>query len=216
MSIKLHDISEYFELNSGKPIGINRSYSVLMPFLEKDGKVFLLLEKRASDMEDAPGEICFPGGQMEEGETPTESAIRETEEELGIGRERIEIIGDPSVLYTISSSVIHVVPGIVDCDLDKDVTLNPSEVEEVFLAPLDFFVSNPPYIHKSILEADRTDFPYELAGIDESYPWAKGRAEVPVYNALPDGKIVWGLTANIIRHFVMDLLSQVEGSSSEE
>ena len=215
MSIKLHDISEYLATSGGKPIGINRAYSVLMPFLEKDGRVFLLLEKRASDMEDAPGEICFPGGQMEEGESPTRAAIRETEEELGIGRERIGIIGDPSILYTISSSVIYVVPGILDCDIDHDIILNPAEVEEVFLAPLDFFVSNPPYIHKSVLEADRSDFPYEFAGIDESYPWAKGRAEVPVYNALPDGKIVWGLTANIIRHFVMDLLSQ-EGSSSEE
>ena len=209
-ALNLTKIREYTAAKSGKAIGFKKHFAVLMPFVEVDGELFLLLEKRASDMEDAPGEICFPGGMLEMGETPGEGALRETEEELGIRRENIDIIGAADTLYTFSGVAIHVVPGEIQVDAVEKMSLNPAEVEEAFLAPWDFFFENPPYVHVSKLEADRNDFPYELAGIDESYPWATGRAEVPVYKALPDGKIVWGLTANIIRNFVEEIKEKID------
>ena len=209
-SIGLNDIRKYYKNRMGEAIGVSRHFAVLIPFVERDGEVFLLMEKRAGDMEDAPGEICFPGGRLECGETPLEGALRETEEELGIPKESIEIIGDYDRLYTFSGAVINAVPGVVDASALEKMSLNPLEVEEAFLAPFRFFMENPPFVHRSVLEADRSDFPYELAGIDETYPWAKGKAEVPVYKALPDGKIVWGLTANIIRHFVGKLQENLQ------
>lgn len=51
-----------------EPIGKHKFYSVLVPFVEKDGRLFLLLEKRARDMLSQPNEICFPGGHFEKGE----------------------------------------------------------------------------------------------------------------------------------------------------
>lgn len=57
-------------------------YSVLMPFVTTENGDALLLEIRSDNVKQ-PGEICFPGGRIESGETPAETAVRETCEELG-------------------------------------------------------------------------------------------------------------------------------------
>ena len=66
--------------------------AVLVPFVEKDGKWHLLFEQRALHLRKQGGDICFPGGRLNEGESPREAALRETEEELLIPREEIEIV----------------------------------------------------------------------------------------------------------------------------
>lgn len=203
--LDLSKICEFYKNKKSKAIGYYREYAVLTPFIEKDGEVYLLLEWRASDMEDAPGEICFPGGHVEAGETPEEAAVRETEEELGIPKDKIKIIGEADRLYTFSGAVIYAVPGVINEEAIDRIVLNRAEVQEAFLAPLSFFMENEPFVHSGELIPDRSEFPYELAGIDETYPWSMGRSEVPVYKKLPDGKIVWGLTANIIRHLIKDM-----------
>lgn len=204
-TLDLQTISNYYSQKEGKTIGKYREYAILMPFVEYEQEVNLLMELRASDMEDAPGELCFPGGRVEKGETPEIAAVRECEEELGIPGSDIKIIGPTDRLYTFSGAVIYAVPGIVPYESLGKAVYSKSEVEEAFLAPLSFFVENEPYVHTGRLIPDRSGFPYEMAGIDESYPWDTGKSEVPVYKPLPDGKIVWGLTANIIRHFIEDI-----------
>jgi len=75
IDLKIIDIEKIF---SGRPPGIigNYSYySVLVPLVEKDGKLNLLFEKRASGLKRQPGEVCFPGGKVEEGETASESYL---------------------------------------------------------------------------------------------------------------------------------------------
>jgi len=59
-------------------------YAVLVPLVEREGKLRLLYEVRAQGMKRQPGEVCFPGGRMEPGEDPIACALRETQEELGI------------------------------------------------------------------------------------------------------------------------------------
>ena len=54
-------------------------FAVLAPLVRVDGETHLLFEVRALHMRRQPGEVCFPGGQIEEGETPLEAAVRETE-----------------------------------------------------------------------------------------------------------------------------------------
>ena len=68
-----------------------RFFSVLTPLIKVDGEWHVLFETRSSNVEQ-PGEICFPGGAMEEGETAAECAVREAcEEIIGLGPEDIEI-----------------------------------------------------------------------------------------------------------------------------
>ena len=53
-------------------------YAVLVPLVEHDGELSVLYEVRAATLRRQPGEVCFPGGRMEPGETPEVSALRET------------------------------------------------------------------------------------------------------------------------------------------
>ena len=66
-------------------------YAVLCPLVERPDGLHLLFEVRSAGVSQS-GETCFPGGQMEPGETPADCALRETEEELSIPR--AEIRGD--------------------------------------------------------------------------------------------------------------------------
>ena len=61
-------------------------YAVLVPLVEREGKLHILYEVRSQDMRRQPGEVCFPGGRIEGDETPEACAIRETEEAPGRGQ----------------------------------------------------------------------------------------------------------------------------------
>lgn len=63
----LNDIRNVYRGRQPQPIGRHRFFSVLVPVVEKDGQPHLLFEVRARAMESQPGEICFPGGNVEQG-----------------------------------------------------------------------------------------------------------------------------------------------------
>ncbi|MGZ4112577.1 MAG: NUDIX hydrolase, partial [Tumebacillaceae bacterium] len=76
-----------------------REAAVLVPLIEQDGEIHVLFEVRAQSLRRQPGEICFPGGRLEQQDgSASETAIRETCEELGLRKEQIELVGELDVL----------------------------------------------------------------------------------------------------------------------
>ena len=78
-------------------IGINgeedmKRCSVLIPVVNIDGEDNIIFEIRNNKLNSNPGEICFPGGAIEEGETPKEAALRECFEEIGLGEENLDYV----------------------------------------------------------------------------------------------------------------------------
>lgn len=181
-------------------MGSDASYAVLVPLVCEAGKEpALLFEVRADTLRRQPGEVCFPGGKIESGETPAECALREAWEELGIPPSAVEVVGQLDFLCHQSGFLMYPVLGRVAGRGPQWERPNAAEVAHSFLVPLSFFETHPPEVWSYPLKPELpAGFPYERVGIPRDYPWRGGRADVPIY--LYEGHTIWGLTARIVRH----------------
>jgi 8-oxo-dGTP pyrophosphatase MutT (NUDIX family) len=112
-----------------------RPAAVLVALTERAEPGMLLLH-RPSNMRAHPGQIAFPGGGIDPGETPVEAALREAQEELGIDPAAVRVIGSSDIYKTHSGFEITPVLAIVPPDLR--IVPNPEEVEQWFEAPAGF------------------------------------------------------------------------------
>jgi 8-oxo-dGTP pyrophosphatase MutT (NUDIX family) len=187
--------------------------AVLLPLVERDGKICILFEKRSHTLQHQPGEICFPGG-MKDPDDPQalDTAIRETCEELGITPDNIEVIGELDTLITPSSLIMRsFVARIKNSNL---IEINRAEVEKVFMIPLDFLLQYGPKEHVLSLKPDfPDDFPLQLIPHGANYPFRLNRLQQYFY--LWEGEVIWGLTARILHHFI-ELLKENEQSNTGE
>ena len=109
--------------------------AVLMPLIERGDDLSVLLTLRADDLKHHAGQISFPGGRLEAGDTDAvAAALRETEEEIGLRREFVEVIGLLPDHAVISGFRVTPVVGLVRPGFE--LVLDPTEVAGTFEAPL--------------------------------------------------------------------------------
>lgn len=181
--------------------GSKGSYAVLVPLIERSGELSLLYEVRSAKLKRQPGEVCFPGGRMEPGESPVECALRETWEELGISREKIKIIAPLDYVYHRAGFLLYPILGQVMEEALDQLTPNPAEVAQTFLVSVEFLQSHPPKIYSySTAPQVGSDFPYARIGFPNGYRWLAGVEEVPVYEN--QGPAIWGITGRITRGLI--------------
>ena len=192
-------IEEFMKNRTPGDIGKRKNCSVLIPLVEIDGELHVLYEQRSSKLKTQPGDVCFPGGVMEQGETPLACAVRETEEEIGIPADRIRIIGQFDSIYEVRNITMHTIIGVIEEEDLQLLNLNPDEVAKVFTVPFKFFEEVEPYIYEYDVVQKVDDFPYEKVGVNPDYKWRVGRATVPIwhYGEGEDRQLLWGLTALI-------------------
>lgn len=203
--MKINDINYIEKIFADRKAGHEdffKEFSVLLPLVPKDGNLYVLYEVRARHMETQPGEVCFPGGEMEDGESPRECALRETWEEIGIAEGDIRIIGQLDTVITYSNFAMYGFLGIInEAALDR-MKLSEDEVERVMLIPLQKLIDEEPRVYwTEIVPQPPEDFPYGDVTGGEPYKWRHGKAPVPVYKEM-DGEVLWGLTARITKGFV--------------
>lgn len=167
----------------------------------KKNELFLLYEVRSEALNRQPGEVCFPGGKVEEGETYLNCALRETAEELDIPAESIKIIAQLDYIHAYSDFSMYPFLGAIDYEDIGKIRINYSEVKEVFLVPLSFLMETEPLIyHFDVLPNVQEDFPYEKINAENGYNWRKGKLTVPIYQY--EGRTIWGLTARITHNLI--------------
>jgi peroxisomal coenzyme A diphosphatase NUDT7 len=175
-------------------------YAVMVPLIVKEDGIHVLLEVRSLELRRQPGEICFPGGRIDvQDDDEKAAAIRETVEELGINYEHITEVHPLD--YMISPFGMIIYPFVGCIDTPTSIVPNPSEVGEIFTVPLSFFIKNNPEIYHIEFRAEpEENFPFDLIVGGENYNWRTSGIEEYFYRY--EGKVIWGLTAKILAHFI--------------
>lgn len=183
------------------------SSAVLIPIMIRDGAYHVLYEIRAARLRTQPGEICFPGGRIEQGETPIEAAVREAEEELCISKDQIEIVGELEKAEGPGGIPLFAFIGVLH---DYQETWSKDEVDRVFTLPLDYILQHEPEIYKITLE--RTfpdDFPFEYVPGGKEYHWKNQKYNIPFYpgaaGQTDSDPVLWGATARVTFAFAQTL-----------
>lgn len=199
----IETISHILEAHVPAPVFKLRRFAVLALLTEKNGTLCFVMNKRAPGVHQ-PGDVCFPGGHHENGERLKETALRETEEELGIAQNQITILGKSDYILTIYQGVIQPFVGFVPYEILRTSCPNPLEVAEIFTVPVSFFAETAPEVHymewKSV---ELPDFPYHRIEGGKNYPFSKCRIPELFYEY--KGHTIWGFTAQVIQN-IMELL----------
>ena len=99
----------------------------------------VVLTKRASHLKHHAGQISFPGGKVEHSDSSkAETALREAEEEIGLNRDQVKVLGQLTDYHTITGYNVTPVVGVINGDLD--LAIDHNEVAEVFTVPLSHFI----------------------------------------------------------------------------
>jgi peroxisomal coenzyme A diphosphatase NUDT7 len=196
---KIHD-----KLRSHAPaiLGSERfsKFAVMLPLIEKEDGIHVLFEVRSKELRRQPGEICFPGGRIDEDDKDEKSAaIRETVEELGMKEENITEIFPLDFMISPFGMIIYPYVGLINHP--EKIHPNPKEVGEVFTVPLNFFLENEPKVYHIHFKVEpEENFPFDLIVGGENYKWqSRGLDE---YFYIYDENVIWGLTAKILAHFI--------------
>lgn len=121
--------------------------AVLIALTERTEPGVLLLH-RPSSMRAHPGQVAFPGGRIDPGETPVEAALREANEELGIDPASVRVVGSGDVYRTGSGYAVTPVLGVIPPDIK--IVPNPAEVSRWFEAPAGFVFDRANHETKSL------------------------------------------------------------------
>ena len=156
--------------------------AVLAALWEEDGEARVLLTRRTAWLRSHSGQVAFPGGRVEPGETLVEAALRESQEEVGLDPASVEVVGRLSRMHTISSGAgIHPFVGVLPAGRPS-VEPNPDEVDRVFDVAL------------GELMAD---------GVFHEEVWGLADTERSIYFFDLAGETVWGATARMLYELLL-------------
>ncbi len=203
--MNINDVKNLIEKSAPQPMDDDFRFSVLIPIIEINGELNLIYEVRSKSIRQ-PGEISFPGGKIEENESPEYAAMRETCEELGIEMDNIEVFSELDYATSKSGSFVYTFLGYIKNTDPSEILYNKDEVSEIFYVPLSYFLENEPekYYMNYFPKADN-DFPYHMVNDGNEYDWESIR--YPVYFYKYKDYIIWGLTAKITYSFIKKLKS---------
>jgi 8-oxo-dGTP pyrophosphatase MutT (NUDIX family) len=163
------------ELRTPFPNDLIRA-AVLVPVVQREEQLTVLFTQRTAHLHDHPGQVAFPGGRREAGDaTPIITALRETEEEIGLSRRQVDVLGILPEYQTGTGFRVTPVVGLVSPPLE--LKLDSFEVAEVFETPLAFLLD--PGNHQRLS--------MEIAGALREF-WA-----MPF-----QGYFIWGATAGMV------------------
>ena len=175
------------DLNPGMvPVTVLREAAVLVPIVERPEGLTMMLTQRTDHLDHHPGQISFPGGHIEDDDaSPEDAALREAEEEVGLERTHVEIIGRLDQYVTRTGFSITPIVGLIDPS--HSVSADEFEVADIFEVPLAFLLDANNHRRDSrIYKGTKREF-----------------------YAMPFGDYyIWGATAGMIRNLYDVLIEE--------
>jgi 8-oxo-dGTP pyrophosphatase MutT (NUDIX family) len=183
------------DLDLGVPAGCRES-SVLVLLYPRTGRLYFVLTRRTEMVQSHKGQISLPGGAREGSESPAQTALRETREELGVPPNGTEVLGCLSTIY-IPHSNYCIYPFVAYRPDPPVFYADPVEVAEVLEVPLALLL-DPSIRRVGYWSAPDFDSP----------------RRVPFFSI--HGQVVWGATAMILSELVSVLDKEIEWKDSQE
>ena len=163
--------------------------AVLIPLARSNEAWQLVFTRRTETVEHHKGQVSFPGGGCEVGEsTPEATALREAKEEIGLAPEDVRLLGRMNEVYTITRYQVTPIVGVIPWPYP--FRPEPAEVARVFTIPL-LWLADP---------ANWEEQPVTPPGLSRSFPVIR-------YHSY-DGEILWGASARITQDFLKIILEQ--------
>ena len=166
--------------------------AVLLPVYYKNGEYHILFTKRTEKVMTHKGQISFPGGVSEEGDTSlVDTALRECEEEIGLTSDQVEILGELDDITTETTGYI-ISPFVGLIPYPYQFKVNGEEIEEIIEVPISALLDRN-YLHlENKVKEDKI---------------------VNLYSYHYQGRVIWGATARILKQF-LDIFIQVIGDKN--
>ena len=155
--------------------------AVLIPLFYKEGHIHILLTQRSEQVIHHKGQICFPGGSYQSGDaTLLQTALRETEEEIGLIAKDVEVLGELDDISTITSRYV-ISPFVALIPYPYPFKPNHNEIKQIFSIPLSELTNE---IH-----------------FQQSYPDSDKQCPISYYYHYRE-HIIWGVTARILNQLI--------------
>jgi len=168
------------------------SAGVLILLFEKNGELHIVLTQRTDEVEHHKGQISFPGGVKNEQDTTIiETALRETEEEIGLPRNAVNVLGILDDFQTPSG--FRITPVVAFLLSVPSFSMNAAEVSQIFDVPLSFFLD---------ANNERVEHHEHSGKMMNVYFYRYGKYEI------------WGATAAMLRSFLHDLMLWLENKKT--
>lgn len=159
--------------------------AVLLPLHFEDNEWKLLFTRRTENLNHHRGQVSFPGGGIEPGESSLQAALREVNEEIGIAAVDIQILGRLPVLVTLTN--FHITPHVGIVRWPIPLLVNPDEVVRVFSVPLSWLAQ--PGNHRMELYQGPSQHPPHVLPFFDSF----------------DEEIIWGATAMLVKRLLKQM-----------
>jgi 8-oxo-dGTP pyrophosphatase MutT (NUDIX family) len=178
------DPSVMVQVGDAKTQAVTRRSAVLVALFDEDGETRLILTRRSSTLREHRGEVAFPGGRSDNGETPIETAVRETHEEVGIAPTAITPVSSlsPIVTFAFQSAIFPIVGFLEEPPV---MVTDPAEVELAFSVALADLLADGAFLeerwHRSV-----SPFPSDAEGY------------FPIYLYRLPHDLLWGATARVV------------------
>ena len=210
---QLNKLVQNFEHHNGI-IGKDKYFnsSVLIPLIFIKDEYHFLFEKRANNIRQG-GEVSFPGGEFDTNKDKDflDTAVRETIEEIGITKEKIQVIGSMGTLVAPMGVTVDSFVGILNINNINELKIDEKEVARIFTIPVSYFAEINPseyFVRLEVHTQKRSEdggmidmLPVKKLKLPKRYekPWKGGEHRILVYET--NEETVWGITAELVYEF---------------